>query len=115
LPPLVETTGEDQQIRRLQLHLDIVRQQIGRANGFPQRVDAVAGLNVSVREFVSRFRETRILLNGVPVLDDRGIVVAFTDVRIAALDVLTFEPFGIARSSESWGHREREPEDAKAK
>ena len=79
----------------LHLRLGIVRQQVRRSHVLPERVAEVTLLRVRLCQLQAGFAELGVLLDGVPVLDDGFLGLAFGQVLVAAGDVLLLRDLGV--------------------
>ncbi len=90
-----EPTAQEEQVRGLQLRLDVLGHQVGSANGFRERARAVAEADVRAGELEARLAEVIVFLDGVPVLDDGVRVLVLRHIRVGAREVLPFQRFRI--------------------
>ena len=93
---VLELTREQQHAARLQLRLDVLRQQVRRADVLAGRSRPVSILNIGLGEAEARFAETRILLEGVAILNNR-----FADLLLA------HEPIAALACTRAWRPRGR--------
>ena len=83
-----ECAGHEQELSRLDLGVDVIRQEVGRPHVFAKRVPEVFGADIAVAQLQAHGAKLRILLKGSTELDDRLSIFLLVEVLIALARVL---------------------------
>ena len=83
-----ERAGHEQELSRLDLGVDVIRQEVGRPHVFAKRVLEVVRADVAVTELQAHGAELRILLKGSTELDNRLGIFLLVEVLVALARVL---------------------------